>query len=161
MRIRVLAITFLLLSTASAFAASKKSKKDEPAPTSCVGFAQAYEFMGKKACVEGTVMHVGFSQAGTAFINFCDDRNKCPFTAVVFASDMQDVGDVKKLEGQRIQITGKVKDYKGTPEIVLRSRKQIGGNVYIPALPPEFSADRARATNLGQYKREDRRGRAW
>lgn len=127
----------------------------------CIPYQEVGDHVGEKVCVSGKVLRVSFSQNGTAFLGFCTNYKTCPFTAVVFASDLQDVGDVRALEGRNVEITGKLKDYKGQPEIVVRDRRQLGGDATVPALPAEFGADRRKATNLGQYKREDRRGRAW
>jgi DNA/RNA endonuclease YhcR with UshA esterase domain len=64
------------------------------------------------------------------------------------------------LKGHTVEIRGKIKDYKGQPEIVITSREQIKSDALIPELPDEFGADRDDATNLGQYPRS-RRDRAW
>src|SRR5215471_8530626 len=66
----------------------------------------------------------------------------CPFTVVVFANDLKDVGDVRRLVGRTIEIRGNVKAYDGRPEIILRRISQIeGGAAMIPPLPKNYDVE--------------------
>ncbi len=71
----------------------------------------------------------------------------CPFTVVVFASGLKDVGDVRRLEGRSIEIHGAVKLYDGRAEIILNRISQItGGAAMIPPLPKNYDVE-----NRGHY----------
>jgi hypothetical protein len=54
---------------------------------------------------------------GVHFIAFCEEQTACPFWVVVFASDLKDVGDERRLEGRAIEIRGPRKT------LVLAARK--------------------------------------
>jgi DNA/RNA endonuclease YhcR with UshA esterase domain len=149
-------VLFLLLSCSVPLIRAEEAK-EQP----CIKPEQAVEFMGKNVCVAGKVLNVGMSRAGTIFLNFCEDRYKCPFTAVAFARNADKVGDLRVLKGKAVEIRGRVKDYKGQPEIVINSREQIKTDAFIPKLPAEFGADRDDATNLGQFSGRSKRDRAW
>ncbi len=114
------------------------------AAAECIDFRQAPGRIGETICVTGKVVKVTQSQrSGTWFLNFCEDYRRCPFSAVVFAGDLRDVGDVRKLEGKDIELHGKIKTYDGKPEIVLKDIRQLrGDSAKIPPLPKEYDATR-------------------
>lgn len=85
-------------------------------------------------------MKVGIK--GVHYLDFCEDQIACPFTVVVFASDLKDVGDVRLLEGRTIEIHGPVKLYDGHAEIILNRISQIsGGASLIPPLPKNYDVE--------------------
>jgi hypothetical protein len=90
----------------------------------CTPFESASEKVGEVACIKGRVRKVSSSPSGTWFLNYCEDHNNCQFSVVVFARDLRDVGDIRALEGKDLEISGKVKSYKGQPEIILKDRSQ-------------------------------------
>ena len=66
----------------------------------------------------------------------------CPFSVVVFANDLKDVGDVRRLAGRTIEIRGALKLYDGRPEIILSRIGQIeGGAAMIPPLPKNYDVE--------------------
>ena len=108
----------------------------------CIFYTKAKKQIGETVCITGKVLKIGESKrSGTLFMNFCDDYRSCPFTVVVFAKDLEKVGDVKKLEGQTIEIHGKVQEYNGQAEIILNDPEQLRGPVVkAPAPPGKFDA---------------------
>ena len=48
-----------------------------------------------------------------------------PFTAVIFAENVSQFGDLQKLKDQGLEISGTVTDYHNMPEIILGSTNQI------------------------------------
>jgi DNA/RNA endonuclease YhcR with UshA esterase domain len=98
----------------------------------CVAIERAKDFSGKEICVVGKVYRVGFTDGGTAILRFCEDR-ECPFTAVVFERDLEKVGNVQMFEGRVLEVTGKIREYKGATEIVVRRRDQFSGDALSPA----------------------------
>ncbi len=150
--------------------ASAQSPKADSGQSACIPSQRAAEFIGKTTCVAGKVTSVGISHSGMFFIDFdCGGKNatasgtkaSCPFTAVVFRRDTDRTGDLRVLRGKTIELRGKIKNYKGKPEIVITSREQIKTDAFIPALPAEFGADRQKPTNLGQFPSGSKRDRAW
>ena len=95
----------------------------------------------------GKVLRVKIGNKGVHFVDFCEDHAACPFTVVVFPSDLKDVGDVRQLAGRTIEVNGAVKLYDGRPEIILKRISQLrGGAAMIPPLPKNYDVD-----NRGHY----------
>ncbi len=112
------------------------------AAAECVPIHQAGNYVGETQCVTGKVLRVKAGSGGVHFLDFCEDQMACPFTVVVFASDLPDVGDVRRLEGRVVEIKGEVKLYQGRPEIVLKRISQItGGMSMVPPLPKNFDVE--------------------
>lgn len=127
---RNLVMTLLLLASGAAFA-------------DCIAIEKAQEKIGADTCVTGKVVKVVESRSGTWFLDFCEDYRSCPFTVVVFPSNLRDVGDVRLLQGKTIEIHGKIKLYGGRAEIVLRDRRQLKGETgSLPSMPKGYDAER-------------------
>jgi hypothetical protein len=108
---------------------------------------EAAQHVGDSLCVTGHVLRVKAGANGVRFLDFCVDQAACPFTVVVFSSDLKDVGDVRRLEGRTIEIHGPVKLYEGRAEIILNRISQIsGGAAMIPPLPKNYDVE-----NRGHY----------
>jgi exonuclease VII large subunit len=108
---------------------------------------EAAQHVGDSLCVTGHVLRVKAGANGVHFLDFCEDEAACPFTVVVFSSDLKDVGDVRRLEGRTIEIHGPVKLYEGRAEIILNRISQIsGGAAMIPPLPKDYDVE-----NRGHY----------
>jgi len=109
----------------------------------CIPIHEAHKHVGESKCVSGKVLHVKLGNKGVHFIDFCEDPSACPFTVVVFPSDLRDVGDVRRLEGRTIEIHGAVKMYDGRAEIILSRISQLnGGAGLIPPLPRNYDAEK-------------------
>jgi hypothetical protein len=131
----------------------------------CIQLHEAAQHVGETKCVTGKVVRVKVGIKGVHFLDFCEDQQACPFTVVVFPSDLKDVGDVRRLEGRTIEILGAVKSYDGRPEIILSRISQItGGAAMIPPLPKSydvesrghFSAGRVHPKSSSRTKRRNR-----
>ncbi len=102
----------------------------------CISIHEAGQHVGETKCVTGKVLRIKVGAKGVHFLDFCEDQMACPFTVVVFASGLKDVGDVRRLEGRTIEIHGAVKLYDGRAEIILNRISQItGGAAMIPRCP--------------------------
>ncbi len=109
----------------------------------CLPMSEAGKHIGDTKCIAGKVLTVTQSPNGAWFLNFCDDYRKCPFTVVAFSRDLRDVGDVRTLAGKEVEIHGKIKEYQGRAEIILRDRRQLHGeSAKIPPVPKEYDASR-------------------
>ena len=108
----------------------------------CIPVHEAGKHIGETKCVAGKVLRVSVGKKGVHFLDFCEDQMACPFTVVVFASDLKDVGDVRRLEGRVIEIHGPVKLYDNRAEIILNRISQIsGGAALIPPLPKGYDVE--------------------
>src|SRR5689334_21353025 len=117
----------------------------------CVSIERAREHLGRNACVNATVLKVAQSQSGTYFLDFCQDYRTCPFTVVVFRKNLRDVGDIRALEGQQINIHGKIKEYAGRAEIILEDSRQLKGLIVkLPPLPKNFDVEKRGSFSPGQ-----------
>ena len=105
------ALFILLISTS--FAQQKISAKD------------AVYYIGDTVTVVDTVSGVYLSKSGIYFLNMGDQFSNNAFTAVIFNSDASKFHDLKSLEGNVIEVTGRVKFYHGKPEIVVEKREQL------------------------------------
>jgi DNA/RNA endonuclease YhcR with UshA esterase domain len=130
----------------------------------CVSFAEARHYIGKSQCISGTIFHVKDGRNGVTFLDFCEDYEVCPFTVVVFANDLRKMGDVKQLKGRSIQINGKVEEYDGRAEIILRNPQQLGEAASLlpplsqdaalaPTLPADYDVERRGHYSAGKFKR--------
>ena len=113
------------------------------AASDCLPIQEAAKHIGETKCVTGKVLRVKAGAKGVHFVDFCADQMSCPFSVVVFASDLKDVGDVRRLAGQVIEIHGPVKSYDGRAEIVLNRVSQLtGGSTLIPPLPKNYDVEK-------------------
>lgn len=139
MRCIALGIT-LALRAVSAFAA-------------CIPVDQARNHLGETQCVTGKVIRVATGSGGVHYLDFCEDFRLCPFTVVVFSHDMKNVGDLRQLVGRIIEIRGEIKEYDDRAEIILESRRQLGGEAAsIPPLPKNFDVEERGHFSAGQSR---------
>ena len=119
----------------------------------CEPYTNAADHIGEVACIKGRIVKVGVGATGIHFLNYCEDYKLCPFTVVVFPRDLRDVGDVRALEGQEIEVTGKIQSYKGQAEIILKDRSQLNGEFgRLPKLPKGYEASKKGTYSAGKYK---------
>lgn len=117
------------------------------ASSDCIPIREASQHVGESKCVTGKVLRVKAGVKGVHFLDFCEDQMACPFTVVVFPSDLKDVGDIRRLEGRMIEVHGAVKLYDGRAEIILKRISQVtGGAALIPPLPKNYDVE-----NRGHY----------
>ena len=118
----------------------------------CVPIAEAKQHIGATRCVTGRVLRVEEGDKGVTYLDFCEDYRDCPFSAVVFASDLRRVGDVRQLKGKVVELHGEVKGYDGRAEIILSRPKQIGGEfAHIPPLPKTYDVEKKGHYSAGKF----------
>jgi hypothetical protein len=108
---------------------------------------EAAQHVGETACVHGKVLTVSTTPGGTHLLRFCEAGQKCGFSAVVFARDLRQVGDVRTLEGKEVDIHGQIRLYHGHPEVIVRDARQLKGEAAkLPPIPKNYDA-----ANRGRY----------
>jgi micrococcal nuclease len=99
----------------------KTNKKVIPA-------CEAKNFLGQEMIVEGKVAEVYVSKKNNVFLNF--ERpypNQC-FSAVIFSENLKNFKeDPQKFYLKKVRILGKIKEYRGKPQIILENQNQIEG----------------------------------
>ena len=120
----------------------------------CLPITEAPKKLGSTVCITGKVLQVKRSDSGAAwFLNFCEDYKTCPFSAVVFTKDLRDVGDVRMLQGKAIEVNGKVLEYQGVPEIIIRDARQLKGeSAKLPPIPKDFDVEKKGRYRAGQTR---------
>jgi hypothetical protein len=118
----------------------------------CIPFDQARQHVGETRCITGKVQRIEQGLKGVHYLDFCEDYRLCPFTAVIFPSDLKSVGDVRQLQGRVVEIHGAVKEYDGRAEIVLQEARQLGGaGVSIPPLPKNYDVEKHGHFSAGKF----------
>jgi len=120
---RLVRLTFCALLVIGTAACSRQT---HPRTPGTISPEDAGSRVGQAVTVEGEVTEVHTARSGSAtFIDMGGEYPNEAFTGVIFASDMGAVGDVSNLDGKTVDINGEVREYRGMPEIVISSRRQI------------------------------------
>lgn len=81
--------------------------------------------IGETAIVTGTVAQVSTPDNGIIYLNIDEKYPNNEFTAVIFKKYAELFPDAKKLEGKKVEISGKIEEYKGKPQIVIKKEIQL------------------------------------
>ena len=98
-----------------------------PALAETISTAAAKTHVGEQATVCGKVANertVTSSHGEPTFINLDAAFPNQVFTIVVWGEDRQKIGELPR-EGSRVCATGVIQDYRGVPEIVVKSKSQL------------------------------------
>jgi hypothetical protein len=87
-------------------------------------YHEASAHIGEHATVSGAVVKTFTAKSSVTFFDFCQGFDSCPFSAVVFASDLEKFGDLSRYV-RAVKVTGVIKSYQGNAEMVLNSPDQI------------------------------------
>jgi DNA/RNA endonuclease YhcR with UshA esterase domain len=98
-----------------------------PGKVQAVTPEEALQLDGKNGTIEGIVSDVNITERGHAFINMGGVYPNHTFTAYVPAVIVPIFGKeyLESLRGKDIAVTGKIKIYKGKPEIVYNKKDQV------------------------------------
>lgn len=90
-----------------------------------VSWRDAGDYVGQNITVEGEIVKT-YNSGKACFLNFHPNYSKY-FTVVIFKSKYSEFPDSPEsfYKGKKVQVTGKVKEYQGKPEIILNSPGQI------------------------------------
>ena len=85
----------------------------------------AKSFLGQEVIVKGVVTQVSISKSGTVYFNIDGRYPDNKISGVIFKKDVEKFGDLKYWEGKLIGIQGKIEEYKGSLEIILKTQGQL------------------------------------
>jgi len=91
--------------------------------------SEAKNHMGQTATVCGVVASARYAdnaKGKPTFLNLDKPYPNAIFTTVIWGEDRPKFGQPEtELKDKRICVTGKIEEYRGTPEITLRDRSQL------------------------------------
>ncbi len=89
-----------------------------------IDWSDAHNYYNQYVIVEGTIVST-YNSGNVCFLNFDTDYQY--FTAVIFASDFLGFPFIPEsfYSGKKVQIIGIIKEYKGSPEIIVKTPDQI------------------------------------
>ena len=123
-----------------------------PCSADCIPFTQAHQHIGSNRCITGKVLKVEEGTKGVTYLDFCDDYRLCPFTVVVFPSDLKHVGDVRQLKDKVVEIHGDIQQYDTRAEIILSRPSQLGGkSSMLPPLPKNYDVEKKGHYSAGTF----------
>ncbi|MBU7045111.1 MAG: thermonuclease family protein, partial [Theionarchaea archaeon] len=89
-----------------------------------IDWRDAHKYYDQYVIIEGTIVST-FNSGTVCFLNF--DTNYQCFTAVIFASDFLGFPFIPEVFylGKKVYIIGIIKEYNGSPEIIVKTPDQI------------------------------------
>ncbi len=100
-----------------------------PVVAETVAPPDASSYVGQTVTIKGIVdgVHTA-SRSGVTFIDMGGQYPNNSFTGVIFREDTAKFPSVGSLSGKVVEITGRVRLYKGKPEIILKAAGQLRGD---------------------------------
>ena len=98
-----------------------------------IGTADAVNHIGQALIVTGQVAEVVI-RPKIVFLNLDQPYPNSPFTLIILPAYTNQFGDLNALQGAHVEATGIIKNYHGTPEMVLLSSNEL--NVINSTNPP-------------------------
>jgi DNA/RNA endonuclease YhcR with UshA esterase domain len=86
--------------------------------------ADAKNHIGTNGIVMGKIADVNRAER-LVRLNFGQPFPKQTFTAVIFSAHTNQFPEVEKLKGQVVEVSGKLVEYRGRPQIILTSTNQL------------------------------------
>lgn len=90
-----------------------------------IDWRYADQFYGEYVIIEGTIVDT-YNSGKACFLNFHPDWQQY-FTVVIFACDFPNFPELPEVYylGKKVQVIGIIKEYKGKPEIIVKTPDQI------------------------------------
>jgi DNA/RNA endonuclease YhcR with UshA esterase domain len=97
-----------------------------PALAETIPAAEAKNHIDKDITVEGVVSEVHHAASGRAiFIEIGGRYPTNPFSAIIFNDEFSKFPSVDSLAGKTVDVTGRIKEYRGRTEIILNDPAQL------------------------------------
>ena len=90
---------------------------------------ESAKHIGENATVTDKVEDVYEAKGGNVFLNLGGKHPNESFAVFIPATSKSAFKDFKVYEGKTISVSGKIEDYKGKPEIIVKSPSQITSKV--------------------------------
>ena len=113
-----IAIALLIVTTIVAVA---QEQTGEPAPR--ISASRAATSVDQAVCVTGKVAQVSIREK-LVYLNLDKPFPDMPLTCVIFARNTNQF-ELMSLKGREVEITGRVTEFKGKPQIILTSSNQL------------------------------------
>jgi DNA/RNA endonuclease YhcR with UshA esterase domain len=110
-----------LLFALCGFVLAEEAKTNSP-PT--IKASEAKEYIGTNVVVTGKIAEVNKVER-LVRLNFDKPFPKQPLTGVVFSTKTNLFPDLDTLKGKSVELSGKITDYHGRPQIVLERTNQL------------------------------------
>ena len=120
-------VVFLLSLAVVLSAGAQENNSDSAAKTNApiqISAAEAKKHIGAQAVVKGKIAEVNVGER-IVRLNFEEPYPKNPFTAVIFPANTNKFPEVEKLKGKKVEISGKISEYRERPQIVLTTTSQL------------------------------------
>lgn len=120
-----LAVLFLFTILLVNSYAQNTTKPDSVKAVKIIKTDSVKAYVGKEVIVKGTVSEVTILKSGLTYLNIDGKFPDNKFTALVFKRDAEPFGDLKVWEKKKVELTGKIDDYKGKAQMILTKPDQI------------------------------------
>jgi DNA/RNA endonuclease YhcR with UshA esterase domain len=118
-------IAALSLAAVIAFAQETKTEKtDKSAPLKKIGALEATNFFNKTMIVTGKVARVSI-RPKIVYVDIDKAYPDSPFNGIIFPSATNQFPGLKELKGKDVELTGKIAEYQGKPQIILSKSNQL------------------------------------
>ena len=89
-----------------------------------ISAAKAKSHVGSQVILTGKVVEVNSTER-LVRLNLDKAYPNQPFTAIIFADHTNLFPEVEKLKEKTVEVSGKIADYRGRPEIIITSTNQL------------------------------------
>lgn len=124
MKTKYALVASLSLATVIAFAQEVKTEKTDKPTLKKIGALEATNFLNQTMIVTGKVARVSV-RPNIVYIDIDQAYPKSPFNGIVFPSATNQFPDIKNLKGKDVELSGKIAEYHGRPQIVLTKSNQL------------------------------------
>jgi len=117
--------TAVILTTTSGTTTTAGQKWINPSDPNVINWADAAKYVGQTKTVEGTIVRA-YRSANAIFLDFHDPYQGY-FMVVIFKSDWANFKFQPEIfyKNKEVRVTGLIKTYQGSPEIIVSSPTQI------------------------------------
>jgi len=102
----------------------QKPEKRQKQETYRINSNQASSYIGKNCIIKGYVADVVIREK-VAYLNFEEKYPQNPVSGTIFSDYFDSFSDLKKYKNKYVEMSGTVSEYKGKPQIILKSPNQI------------------------------------
>lgn len=96
----------------------------EPAPLPRIAAREARAHLQRECVVTGRVAQVTIRPA-LVYLNLDQPHPGTPLAGVIFARATNVFGDLMTLQGKEVELTGRIEEHRGQPQIILNATNQL------------------------------------